>query len=200
AWFPRSLAWLVQQHRLVTSCHGLVSHWLGRVTRAYMPRKDFPNPETESLSRNLLMHVPSLSCKVSPKTKYVWSGYKRTCLESRPDTSNPAPGKSRPRKPVFSVPILLTCVQEAPRKVSSKTESVWSGFQNLVRTVAKTPSPRTGAVPTPETGFFGPDPPNMCSRSTTQSFVHNGVRLVGFQKIMIDGKTNVCSCHLAFCS
>src|SRR5581483_10713701 len=107
---------------------------------------------------------------------------------------------TRPRKPDFSVPILLTCVQEAPRKVSSKTESVWSGFQNLVRTVAKSPSPRTGAVPTPETGFFGPDPPNMCSRSTTQSFVHNGVRLVGFQKIMIDGKTNVCSCHLAFCS
>jgi hypothetical protein len=58
------------------------------------------------------------------------------------------------------------------------------------------PGPR--APGGPKTGFFNRDPHISWSRGLTQIFVPIRCRLLGFSKIMIPQKFNVCSCHFTF--
>src|SRR5581483_317549 len=64
---------------------------------------------------------------------------------------------------------------EAPRKVSSKTESFGWILKILSRKRHEKYNACIGEIPTLKTNFFCLDPRNICSRSTTQSFVQNEV-------------------------
>src|SRR5581483_4800810 len=71
---------------------------------------------------------------------------------------------------------------ETPHKVTSKTESFGWILKISSRKRREKYNTCTGEIPTLKTNFFCLDPRNICSRNTTQCFVHNGVCLVGFQK------------------
>src|SRR5581483_9114763 len=71
---------------------------------------------------------------------------------------------------------------EAPRKVSSKTESFGRILKIPSRKRREKYNACIGEIPTLKTNFFCLDPRNICSRNTRQSVVQNGVRFVGFPK------------------
>src|SRR5581483_2788182 len=70
---------------------------------------------------------------------------------------------------------------EAPRKVSSKTESFGCILKIPSRKRREKYNACIGEIPTLKTNFFCLDPPNICSRNTTQSFLQSGVVWSCFQ-------------------
>src|SRR5581483_4451286 len=90
----------------------------------------------------------------------------------------------RPQRSLFGrvSKIISRKRHESPRKVSSKTESFGWILKIPSRKRREKYNACIGEIPTLKTNFFFLDPPNICSRNTTQSVVQNGVRFVGFQK------------------